>query len=378
MTKAVKVTEINQIDNLAPLAPQWRDLLRETSHGSFFQSLEWLQAYWEHYGEDQRLRVLVVEEGGDVTGIVPLAVVPEMTRVGKVYSLTYPLHDWGWSYGPIGRDPSGALEAALEHVRETPRDWETLDLRWAGPGNSLEEITQQAMQKKGFQGIGNTWCETAYVDLSDGWDAYWKTRPTKVRNNHSRQYRRSEELGDLQYIRYRPRGLEYGDGDPNWEMYDGAVELASRTWQGASETGTTLSHDSVADFFRQTHRLAAEAGALDMNMLKLDGEPVAFGYNYHAHGYVFGLRIGYSPDHPKVGLGNALYMNMFRDGAERGDHTFDMGPGTLERKRHLMTGRRAVRHFVHYPVLSPRVQLLRVKRWWKCRQEASVARKTAV
>ena len=57
------VREINQIEALGDFRRAWRGLLAETVGASYFHSLEWLECYWKHFGQGQRLRVLVVMQG---------------------------------------------------------------------------------------------------------------------------------------------------------------------------------------------------------------------------------------------------------------------------------------------------------------------------
>jgi CelD/BcsL family acetyltransferase involved in cellulose biosynthesis len=52
------VREINDLDGLAEYRSAWSDLLDQTPGASFFQSLDWLEVYWRHFGAGQKLRVL--------------------------------------------------------------------------------------------------------------------------------------------------------------------------------------------------------------------------------------------------------------------------------------------------------------------------------
>ena len=55
-----EVIEINRIEDLAPYRLIWNSLLPQTRGASFFQSLDWLESYWRHFGQEQKLRVLIV------------------------------------------------------------------------------------------------------------------------------------------------------------------------------------------------------------------------------------------------------------------------------------------------------------------------------
>lgn len=364
-----RVQEINHIEDLAPYRARWAELLRHTRGTSFFQSLEWLEAYWRYYGQGQKLRTMLVPGNeGSPAGIVPLTVRSERTKLGRFRVLTYPLHDWGSFYGPIGVDTAWALRAALEHIRCTERDWDWLDLRWQGAPEADPLEAAWALEAAGLYCYQTLWNKTAIVELRGTWKSYWASRKGSWRRRLLQAQRKLHSLGKVTYVRYRPQGEGFGDGQPRWDLYDICEALAQRSWQGSSRTGTTLSHSSIRDFLREVHHQAAAAGAVDLSLLFLNDTPIAFIYGYHWQGYVFGLRRGYDPTLAPPGAGNVLLMYTLRDSFLRGDRYYDMGPGSLESKRHFQTQLLPILRYSHFPCGSMRVQLLRLKRWWQARQ----------
>ena len=357
------VREINQIDELLGLRTVWRTLLDRTPGASFFHSCEWLHTYARHFGEDMKFRILLIGPPDCPEGILPLVVYREGTRVGPLRVLSYPLHDWGSFYGPIGPNPAGTLAAGLRHIRQTPRDWDFLELRWCGaPGTDLRHC-DEAMHYAGFQSYPSIWDRTAVVDLRGDWASYFAGRPSSLRNNFRRRQKRLAKLGALRFERYRPRGETQGDADLRWDLYETCERLAGRSWQASSTSGTTLSSDSIRSFLRDVHVEAVRLGAADINLLWLDDRPVAFAYNYHWRGYVSGLRVGFDPELGREGVGGLLWGMSLRDSFERGDRVYDMGAGALDVKRHYRTDVLPVFRFGHYPALAPRTQLLRLRRW---------------
>ena len=202
----IEVREINQIEALGEFRPAWQALLAQTPGASFFHSLDWLECYWKHFAAGQRLRVLVVTEDRQPVGIVPLVVRTESTRVGRLRMLTYPLHDWATFFGPIGPNPSATLVAGLRHVRQTPRDWDVLDLRWVDADGADLGRTERAMAQTGFRPCGQKWDRTSLVELPENWPAYWQGREAKFRKNIDRLQRRMAEQGKVELVRYRPDG----------------------------------------------------------------------------------------------------------------------------------------------------------------------------
>src|SRR5262249_49495494 len=123
------VIEINSLEELRAKRAAWEGLLAQTPKAAYFQTPQWLETHWQFHGEKAakdrpagRLRVLFVEKEGQSVGILPLAVVTEPFRVGRVRVLGYPLAGWGSFYGPIGPRPADTLLAGLRHIRQTARD----------------------------------------------------------------------------------------------------------------------------------------------------------------------------------------------------------------------------------------------------------------
>ncbi len=361
------VVEVNDPAELASYRLLWNSLLPRTGNATFFQSLDWLEVYWRHCGSDQKLRTLVVAAAGRPIGILPLVVRKERTRVGAVRVLTFPLHDWGTFYGPIGPNPTATLLAGMRHIRQTRRDWDLVDLRWVDKIGCDFGRTQRVMQSTGFRPWEQPWARAAVVDTSGTWDAYWKGRTKKWRHNVRRLKRRLAKQGEVTHLRYRPEGEACGDGDPRWDLYDACLDIARKSWQGSSTTGTTLCHESVEPFLRDAHAVAAKAGALDLNLLLVGGTPAAFAYNYCYRGSLFGLRVGFDPELSAHGPGTVLQQMVLEDSFRRGDHLYDLGIGSLDYKRHWETSQVTSYRYTHFPASATRAQLLRLKRWFQDR-----------
>lgn len=370
------VLEVNDLQALAGYRTAWNRLLAQTPGGHFFQSWEWLTAYWSHFQADQQFRVFLHREGQDVIGVVPLVVRPEKTRIGRVRVLTYPLDEWGSFYGPIGPEPAKTLQAAMEHLRRCPRDWDFLELRWISPTDESAGWTRQALEAAGFYPIRTLWNQTAVVELAGGqagWERYVAQRSAKWRAHLRAAEKKLAALGPLEYVRYRPLGESAGQTEPRWDLYEACYQIAQRSWQGSSETGTTLCHPQVRDFLRQVHEAAVRLGAVDMNLLSVAGRPAAFAYNYVWQGRVYGLRCGFDPQAAHEGAGNVLLAWAIRDSFSRNDVLYDLGVGYLETKRSWMSRLLPIYRYSYFPSRRPRMLLIRWKRQWQARSETAEA-----
>lgn len=363
----IEVREINQIDGLSEFRRPWQELLARTPGASFFHSLEWLECYWKHFAAGNRLRALVVMDNGQPIGMMPLVVRRESTRVGGVRLLTYPLHDWATFFGPIGPDPSATLVAGLRHVRQTPRDWDVLDLRWIDADGADQGRTERAMTQTGFRPCRQKWDRTSRVDLPETWQSYWQGRDAKFRKNIDRLQLRMADQGCMELVRYRPAPSCGGEVDPRWDLYDTCVALAQRSWQGKSGDKTNLCHAEVSGFLRDAHAAAARRGNVDVNLLYFNGEPAAFMYNYRWQGEIVGLRRGFDPRFKLLRPGLVLQKMMLEDGHRRGDRSYDLGTGSHDIKQPWQTNFQTSYRFTYFPALALRAQLLWWNRWLRRR-----------
>jgi len=369
----LRVIELNKTEDLSEYQSDWNRLLAVTPGGNFFQSLDWLQVYWRHYEADQKLRVLIIRDADEVTGIVPLCERTIKTRFGECRILTYPFDDWGSFYGPISADPEATLARSLEFIQQPLplREWDLLDLRCVDTDGFDDGVTEKALATANLPYKKQLWNQTAYVDLNQNWDDYLAGRSGKARQTYLRAERRVEKEGEIDFLRYRPRGDDFGESDPRWDLYEICEEIARKSWQGDSTTGTTLSHENVTQYFRETHESAVRFGAVDLNVLYVGGQPAAFNYNYIYQGLVYSLRMGFDPSISNKGLGRLLMGRMLRNSMERGDLIYDIGPGSLDAKKYWYTSVENSYRYMHYSRVSGMAKILQlsnqVASWYRDR-----------
>lgn len=368
----VTVVELNESERLEELRLTWQLLLGETRRGTFFHSLDWLATYWRHFGSGQRLRVLMVQQGRDTLGILPLVVRTEGTRLGPVRVLTYPLEYWSDFYGPVGPNPAAALFAGLKHVRASEHDWDLIDLRWIDREGVDQGRTERALRIAGMSAQASVMFEAPRIDTSAGWDAYWNGRSAKLRKSLRYNQRRLERIGRLRFEHYRPQGAAGGEDDPRWDLYEACVALSAASWQGQLGTGMTHAHPRAAAFLRELHEVAVHRGAVDLGLLYLDERPVAFCYGFHQAGLLQGFRLGYDPTVPD-GAGSLLLQHIIECSFALGDHTFDLGPEMVDYKRAWCTDVLRSYRATHYPLWTARAQAVRAMRWLRNRWGVAAA-----
>ncbi len=361
----VDVIEINDIEELSQYRLLWNSLFQATPNASFFHTLDWLETSWRHFGDGQKLRVLIPYAAGEPLGILPLCVRREKYRLSTVRVLTYPLDNWGTWYGPIGPNPSATMLAAMQHLRRTPRDWDMIELRWVPDDATQGGKSARALRVAGLLTEVKPYQSTSFVDLPGDWNTYLKNKSRSLRSQFKRQLRHVIDDQGAEFVRHRPAPYSEGDGDPRWDLYDMCEQIAAASWQSSVSNGNTLTHDGLRDFYRDAHAAAARLGMVGISILRVDSRPVAFLYNYVHDGRIFCLRMGYDASVGEHGYGSALLLKWIEDSIARGDRTIDFGPGDREHKRRLRTRVESTYRLTYTPLDSWRSQAVRWTRWAK-------------
>jgi CelD/BcsL family acetyltransferase involved in cellulose biosynthesis len=382
VTAMAEVCEINDIEELAGYRLAWNSWLATTPRAAFVNTFDWLENYWRHFGRDLRLRALVVRSSGVPIGILPLCIRSERHGLHSVRVLTYPLESWGSWYGPVGSNPAVTMLAALEHIRRSRRDWDSIDLPATAPPSHDSCRVARSLRVVGMLSRQTASETNSRVHFAGDWNDYLAHRPRKVRHEIRRVLRRVFGDAEVEYIRHRPAPAREGDGDPRWDLFAMCQQVALASWQATSTTGTALTHERVRHFLRDAHVIAARNGMVDMNLLLVDGRPAAFAYNYHFHGRLSAVRVGYDPSLGIGGLGTALLLRSIEDSFARRDESLDLGPGDAPFQRRLRTRAEASYRVSYAPLGSWRSQLARFSQWaslrrgsteWKLGRSASAS-----
>ncbi|MHC2067734.1 GNAT family N-acetyltransferase [Bremerella sp. T1] len=351
------VREINDPAQLEALAGDWEKLHQQTPGATFFQTLDWLRITLRHFKREQKLRLLLVCEGDELVGIVPFTVRSERFRLGYLRVLSFPLDDWGTFYGPIGKDPVSIFREAMYYIRHQPRDWDVIDFRYLCEQSEFFPDQADLLQQQSIKFYRRPRMEVPVVQMASSWEAYTKEKSKNWRRSMKREKERAAQHGSLRYVRYRTDVTE-DKIDPRWVLFQQSHDVAEKSWQADSDIGASFCSPRVRPILRELHEAAAEKGMVDMNLLYLNDQPVAFLYNYYCRGNVYCLRSGYDASCEAKSLGTILLAEVIEDSHYRGDRQVNFGPGTQDYKLRFANSIQRAITFTHFSPWGVHTQVL--------------------
>lgn len=312
------VFEINDLATLAELKPLWNDLLRQTPRPAFCQTLEWLQLYWTHFGDRQRLRVFCVESDGDTVG---LTVLVEQQTLGRI-ELTLP------SVGPEELQPLGTNSywswlALGTHLQAELTRRHVLDLRGI---SDPHDCTLAALNAAGLPVHSQPWASTSLLRMTNNFANDWSRVSPPLRNLVELGEQRLTALGPTNFVRFRPQATE--DTQPQFpdELYQDCLTIALNDENQLTRADSVLNAPERHLFLRDLMPWAWQQAAADLCLLLIGSRPVAFRFHTLAFGHLRTVWTGVDAEFRQLPLATLLLHRTLRDSVRRGDVEIDLGP----------------------------------------------------
>lgn len=304
------------------LPDTWAALLAKTPQGSGFHSWAWVGAHWAEVAQP---RIAVIRQGSRPVAIFALQLVGSRLTWLAARRSNY--------CGPVF-DPE-ALPAVVEGFEKlveilAPRTVDLPALRERSP--FFAAIRSRALGGLGAPAVVNT-IGCPEIDLRPGMGAIWARHKSRQRNTWRRKRKKLAALGSLVYE-------ELVDAEAIEAALPRAVELYEARWEGLSVDKPFGREDQP--FQRAAARALARDGHVQLSVLRLDGEIIAFAYALRARGIGSSYTLAHDERYAPFSPGLLLLLEILGRAAERGDPSFDFSLGDAPYKAQWSTGRQEV------------------------------------
>ncbi|HEY6836982.1 MAG TPA: GNAT family N-acetyltransferase [Gaiellaceae bacterium] len=298
--------ELQRLDSVEAVRAEWSALA--AASGNPFQTPEWCEAWLEHIGGDVELRLL-----GGTAGIVPL-VVSRGRYVRKARFLGFgPSNELGPVVGRADRPL--AAELLRSALAATRRHWDVFTGEYLPGQGWADGLGARLVSATPSPVVRGSW---------DSWDAYLATRSSNFRQELRRKERR---LADRGVTRRSVSRLE--ELDP---ALDVLFELHRARWAGEASRWFA----GREAFQRAFSRTAFERGWLRLDLLELDGRPLAVYHGLRFGAAEWSYQFGRDPaEEGSVGL--VIAAQAVRRALGEGATEFRLGPGDQPYKRRFAT-----------------------------------------
>lgn len=293
------------------LAPALDELVRALEL-PFVSGALWLRCFWSAFGdEDKELSVLAARRDGRVVAIVPLL---QARRMLRTWSPVANFHSPSLVFAAES-PPAGAAAAVLEQLLQ---DGDVLDIGPVPPGDGFCGALQEAARSLGLPIVLDTAESDAVIELRGPWEQFRRSLSRNLQQSTARHHRQLEKFGVLAFD-------EVTGGARLPAVLEECFQLEAAGWK-ATHGSPILARQDTLRFYTNLAHQAADAGALAVYVLRLDGKPIAFEYCLRAGRRIDMLKISYAPDLARYSPGNVLRQMVLKGEIERGAITiYHMG-----------------------------------------------------
>ena len=345
------VTCIEASADLASLRPVWQALHDQDPRATPFTSWEWAMSWWQAYGGDRALRVLVFSDADAVVAIAPLFVGLERLPVGRSRVLRL-IGDGSHDSDHLGfvmrTGTEDRVEARLaDWLRERP-DWDALRVRELSEHSPLPAMLRRVADACRMKiAVDETPCSV--LELPATFDAFLRERQARFRSKLRSLLRKVDDSSLVFETTVEPRELR--------ARLRSLYRLHQQRWQAAGEPGVFGSRAKRVFYAHFVPRFARR-GWLRLYSLRKDETYVAHQLCFGTAGVTYLLQEGFDVADPAASHGQALRAAVIRHLIAGHERVYDFLGGVSRHKEdwgsrqgrmiHLVMARNTWRGYLYF------------------------------
>jgi CelD/BcsL family acetyltransferase involved in cellulose biosynthesis len=299
------------------LKSDWNRLLMQSSRPVPFLTWEWVSTWWEHFGNNSRLFVVVVrDEHGLMVGIAPLRITRRrvfgMLPIRQVEFL-------GYGGSKVCVDHLDFLtqvqyremvaKLLIEEILRRQSEWDVLELADLAEESLIPGLLSQIGGDYGIKPVSGVQQQCPYIKLPNSWNSLLASLKKNYRNNIRRK--REKLLKDFQVTFERDCSPEHVL--PRMHVLE---RLHGSARNRSGEKGN-FHLKEYRDFHRAVAQRMAQAGFLYLAQLGCNEMPVAALYGFHLGERFFGYQTGFAASWAPQGVGAVLQAMVIEDAIEQ-------------------------------------------------------------
>ena len=214
----------------------------------------------------------------------------------------------GWHAGHngliCGADHEAIALAMLTYLQKHFRAWDTLEVVDLIQDSVSHQALLRACAKLDLLVTAHPGKRSPYLQITQDWDSYLRTRNSKFRNSLDRNERALNRIGQVN-IRFLS-GIEIVQSGLEEVM---AIERQS--WKQQARSAITA-RDWERSFYEAYVPRAAECGAVSLAIMQVDGRPVSYDMGLIQGGRYSSLKTSYVDDIKAVAPGKIMIAHVIR------------------------------------------------------------------
>jgi CelD/BcsL family acetyltransferase involved in cellulose biosynthesis len=299
--------------DLIKLEVEWNNLLERGVTNTVFQTWEWNQLWWKHFGHLGRLLLLTVRDSeGGILGIAPLF---QNSDGGSQKSVQFlggtDLSDY-LDFIVIRGKESVFYSAVAEFFRTHHGFWDVIDLHCVPATSPTIEWLDGFWQEREFQKTLSVEDVCPRTQLPSSWKAFLSGMRQKDRHEIRRKINKIGREAE-----------NYGYCATTLVSFPDDISSFLALHRKSAATKTAFMNTRREEFFRDVARRFLQKGWLELSFLEADRSRVASLFNFKYGDTIYVYNSGYDPEFRHWSPGWVLISHSIEDAIKRGVKTYD-------------------------------------------------------
>ena len=334
----LNLLSVNKIDNfsdLLPLKDQWNQVLQNSDSDNPFLTFEWLSSWWNNFGDNGKLFVLLVKEEDRVIAIAPLMIV----KMG-VFKVLQFIGTGRSDYLDfiVAEKRQESLQSIFKYIYDSKKYWDIIYFRDILSNSPNLNFIKTAINdsKMAFGEIIGT--IAPYMPINVNWENYLASKSSKFRNNMRRIEKKLEGAGDFKIACQNSITPEHVEAMHNIEEH---------SWK--TEAGSARLGDPIArKFFTEALEKFSSNNWLELWFLLLNQEPIAYSINFAYNNKIYNYNVAYKTEYRNLYPGKALTVRTLENAFNRDMKEYDFLRGDEDYKSDWASDKRDLYYIAVY------------------------------
>lgn len=292
-------------------------------------TLEWLIAWWNYYGTNRELVLLVVEDNNRALAVAPLMSTTyalSRFKLRKIEFIGTPSSDYHTFL--FGDESLLCARMLLEYIKERLPAWDCMEMKDM-PQSSVTARVLRAVSGESLELKERKMDLCPSIPLPVTFEEYFRKLGRSTRKK-LRQWERRLRRD------YKAEIREYHKMGSIEEAMRIFFELHQKRWQAKHGLGL-FADRTFCDFHLEVAKRFAEKGWLRLYFLTANDEAVSAAYAFSYQNKLYYYLCGFDPRYSKYGVGNLMTKHLVRISIEEGLTELDLMRGDHPHKRHWNT-----------------------------------------
>lgn len=307
---------ITDDDAFLLLKDQWNDLVVRSYPDNplkFFYLHEWFDSAWAWAKQSSQLKILAAFHAEKLAAIVPLKLQTQHYRGLPFKQLEFlAVPDTQQCDFIIAHSHAELLPFLLKKIW-ADRSWDKLRLHYL-PQTSLLSNSQLSFPEEVY--VQQT-TQHPIVQINTDWDSYYLSRSRRLKKGNNLTRNHLQKQGKL--------SVERIDMLPTDTVLNIVRHISQHSWK--EKTQTTFDQSAPLAFLQQLTQYAKRNHWLQIWVLKLNQEPIAYEYQMVYERQVYALRSDYLQQYAALSPGTYLNWQILQNLFQQNMQTYHMGPG---------------------------------------------------